>query len=136
MVAAQHERKDPGAEVSRGGLEPVPYSSVAFLVRDAVTRDALDGEGALVRGEQPFCGAVVDSGKSGRMKSARTAMAKLPVPPMMKSHLHPSIYLLPSRPEKMLAASSPENAVASTRPEYSMAVRKASSLRVYQHERR
>ena len=99
-------------------------------------RNVLDSKGALVRGKQPFCGAVVDSGKLGRMKSVRTAIAKLPVPLMMKSHLHPSISLLPSRTEKMLAPSSPENPVASTRPEYSMAVRRASSLRVYQHERR
>ena len=55
-------------------------------------------------------------------------------PSMMKSHLHPAMPLLPSRPENIAAAKRPENAVARTRPEYKTAVRNASSLRVYQHE--
>ena len=98
---------------------------------------------------------VFECGKSGRSETATRPRAKLAAPSMMNSHCHPAspleqqlektfghysyiyylgAYLAPSKPAKIPAANNPENAVASTRPEYRIAVLKASSFLVYQHE--
>lgn len=51
---------------------------------------------------------------------------------MMNNHCHPARPPAPSRPEKTPAASRPETHGATSMPEMMIAVRVASSRRVYQ----
>jgi hypothetical protein len=68
------------------------------------------------------------------MKNAVRAKNALRAASRMNSHFHPAMPANPVMPEKTPAAIRPEKACARTRPEYRIAVRRASSLRVYQHD--
>lgn len=75
-------------------------------------------------------------GKFGRTKNAPSATATVIAPSIINNHRHALNPLAPSSPCIMPAEISPENAPESREPENIMAVRKPSSLRVYQLDRK
>jgi hypothetical protein len=78
---------------------------------------------------------VVVRGKLGKIKKQPNATKTVAAPSMINSHCQAPRPRAPSMPHVTPADMRPEKAPDISAPEYKTAVRKPSSLRVYQHER-
>lgn len=75
-------------------------------------------------------------GKFGSTQKAASATATVIAPSIINNHRHARNPLAPSRPYVIPAEINPENAPESKEPENIIAVRKPSSLRVYQLDKK
>lgn len=75
-------------------------------------------------------------GKFGSTQNAPSATATVIAPSIINNHRHARSPLAPSSPCVIPAEIKPENAPESREPENIMAVRKPSSLRVYQLDKK